>query len=174
MSWDEYLLKRKALEDTGSDGQDAVDPKELPAAKAVKWIYEILTVLDAKASALMRLNGVLIAAAAFFLAQLGASARLVLSGGIHPSLVVIAALLSAISIACCLFVVNVSWPFLGKATIQGTTWVFENEIAALSKTMHHRQNAYRAAWWVSLIATACFLSELSMQATHIVCAAVRS
>ncbi|SDZ71401.1 hypothetical protein SAMN05518854_117133 [Variovorax sp. YR266] len=168
---DEYLQKRKALERAGNDCKGTAESKDLIPSEVVAWIYGILTMLDTKASALMRLNGVLIAAATFLLAQFASPHSLMLGGRVQAVLVVVAALLSAISITLCLFVVNVGWPFLGKAEISGATVKFSEEICALSKTMNRRQLCYRSAWWVSLVASGCFFFELFMQTYHIICGA---
>ncbi|PYK37087.1 MAG: hypothetical protein DME49_13175 [Verrucomicrobia bacterium] len=104
-----YVRRRYALSaatETGDKIISSTPPDLLKGEKALEWIYGLLGVLDQKASALMRLNGVMLAAAAFLL---------------HPQyhapiLVTIAmaasAIGSTISIGCCLLVVSIDWPFL--------------------------------------------------------------
>lgn len=155
--WPEYVQKRDALEGiqlrTATDGITS-----LTAAKALEWLYGVLTTLDSKASALMRLNGVLIAAAAFLLGR--PSGAMLSVSSADSRIVALSALLSAASICCCLFVVNVSWPFLGKVnTSAAATADCKTELQDLGRACKFRERAYRTAWWISLLASAAFLLE---------------
>src|SRR5262249_33963389 len=118
----DYLRRRQGLENaTAADGA--------PPVTQVKWLYEILTVLDNKASALMRLNSVMLAAAAFLL-------RPVEKPGQIPAMdvrLLLIALLSSISIALCLLIVSVDWGFLGLAREDGAGLNFDREIANLQQ-----------------------------------------
>jgi len=65
-----YVRRRYALSaatETGDKIISSTPPDLLKGEKALEWIYGLLGVLDQKASALMRLNGVMLAAAAFLL-----------------------------------------------------------------------------------------------------------
>lgn len=129
----------------------------------------MLTTLDAKASALMRLNGVLIAAAAFLLGLFHRQGGSILSTtSFDAVLIIVCALLSAVSITFCLFVVNVSWSFLGKVTKKDSTFEFANEIKCLDEASNFRQRAYRWAWNISLIASFGFLIEFVWQAAYVI------
>lgn len=135
---------------------------------AVSWIYAVLSTLDTKASALMRLNGVLIAAAAFLLGLFQRQGGTILSTTKFDAIVIVwSALLSALSIALCLVVVNVKWKFLAKAKKAGTTYTFDDEIEALTKESTSRQGIYQCAWWISAIASLGFLVEFGYQAIHV-------
>src|SRR5437016_3447274 len=120
--WPTYIQKRYALQkiQLGPGSDCSWKPKEgepdtITADKVVEWIYAVLSTLDSKASALMRLNGVLIAAAAFLLGLFGRQGTSILATThSHALLIMGCALLSATSIGFCLFVVNVSWSFLGR------------------------------------------------------------
>ena len=76
-NWPMFVQRRAALDKADFTNATTVVSQSLPAnhtiaAKMViEWLYSVLTTLDAKASALMRLNGVLIAAAAFLLGLFG-------------------------------------------------------------------------------------------------------
>lgn len=167
-NWKEYLQKKALLErGEGSIEWGASTHDNVTAKQAIEWVYSVLTVLDAKASALMRLNGVLIAAAAFMLAQYKSPSTLMANASWHPILVAIAALLSAISITCCLYVVSVSWNFLGKVKV-GDLNSYSSEVEALVLTMIWRQRVYRFAWLFSLVAAGLFLTELGVQTVHII------
>ena len=64
----DYVKRRHALAKatTNRTNVSCIAPTDSPKGDdALNWIYGLLTILDAKASALMRLNGVMLAAAAF-------------------------------------------------------------------------------------------------------------
>jgi len=164
-----YVRRRYALSaatETGDKIISSTPPDLLKGEKALEWIYGLLGVLDQKASALMRLNGVMLAAAAFLL---------------HPQyhapiLVTIAmaasAIGSTISIGCCLLVVSIDWPFLdlvGEESSEDgkTKFDFSKEFFHLQHVANFRQGCYRAAWAVSLFTTIAFLVAIVVFFGHI-------
>lgn len=169
-NWPHYVQRRAVLsnEDFNDPSVQYQIPDDLKikAKDAVAWIYEVLSVLDGKASALMRLNGILIAAAAFLLGQFSRQAETIIATSIFDAkIIILAALLSAVSIVLCLFVVDVRWKFLGKVT-QPTEKTLEisQEINALGKTSSTRQTIYRIAWHISLVSSFLFIVEFMKQA----------
>ena len=157
-----YWLSQLRLEATDESAE------AVPADTAIKWLYDILSMLDSKASALMRMNGVLIAAAAFLLGVVGRQGTTVLATTPFDSRLISAcALLSALSISACLFVVNVSWPFLGKTRINDKDVDCGDEISGLDAACTFRRRMYRAAWWLSLVASLGFLVEFAKQTWHV-------
>ena len=164
-----YVRRRHALSAATEAGDKITcstpsDP--VKGDKALEWIYALLGVLDQKASALMRLNGVMLAAAAFLL---------------HPQyhapiLVTVAmaasAIGSTISIGCCLLVVSIDWPFLDLVTEENnengkTNFDFSQEFFHLQHVANFRQGCYRAAWAVSLFTTVAFLIAIIVFFGHI-------
>ncbi len=142
--------------------------EKLTAKDAVDSLYVVLTTLDSKASALMRLNGVVIAAAAFLLGLFGRQGTTILSTETYDARLVIGCvLLSSLSITCCLLVVNVSWSFLGKVDRSDNTFDCGEEVLALDKARLFREGVYRFAWLLSMLASGLFLSEFIIQAWHI-------
>jgi hypothetical protein len=124
---------------------DAVDLKEC--------FYSNLTILDAKASALLYFDGILIAVASFTVQQGGVFE----TQQLIPLIVIITALVAA---GLCLFVAQISYPFLGKVTITAgrpSTLDYNREIDALHRAVDWRTGLYRLAWALSLIAVALFL-----------------
>lgn len=121
--------------------------------KAVDWLYQLLTVLDSKASALMRLNGVMLAAAAFLLNLQVFNLRLI--WGI--------AALSSISIALCLLVVSVDWPFLGLVNRTNNQVDFTDEVYNLKRVSKFREVIYRISWLISFVATLMFVAAFVSQ-----------
>jgi hypothetical protein len=117
---------------------------------AVDEIYKLLTILDSKASALMRYDGIILAVVTF-------STR---AGQPFSKLVYTILLLTIISIFACLMVVGVFWNLLGyiEATeIEGTAKNKETkgdvtkELDALRKLLLLRETAYQTAWWCALL-----------------------
>ena len=155
----EYVLRRHLLSQTTLNLSGAVvspyptASHPLPGDKALEWIYQLLSVLDTKASALMRLNGVMLAAAAFMLRPGDEPSRL------FTLVVAGSAIGSTISIAFCLLVVSVDWRFLGLATVSTKTPQmidFTHEFFHLQKVTDFRQFFYRAAWTISFLSTVAF------------------
>jgi hypothetical protein len=173
--WPVYVQKRYALGKAHLKNPASVrcgaltQDDSIPARDVVEWIYGVLGILDSKASALMRLNGVLIAAAAFLLGLFRRPGGSILSTtGLDAALIVSLAFASAVSISCCLLVVDVTWPFLGRVRRHGDgTFDFSDEIAALDRACTFRQSAYRWAWRISSVASVGFLVEFLMQAIHV-------
>jgi hypothetical protein len=159
-----HMLKHARLEGgrivtNACDVTDGVISKE-----ALDWIYELLSALDSKASALMRLNGVMLAAAAFLL-----SAQPVLKITKWDFVLIVAtAAASAFSILLCLMVVNVQWYFLGRVTDAGGKLDYTEEFEMLQSVGYRRQTHYRIAWQVSRIAAILFVVEFVRQLITIV------
>ena len=112
--------------------------------KEIKFIYNILGILDSKASALMQFDGILLAVLAIVA---GSSAPycvwLVLVG---------VALLVFLSIASCICIIDVSWPFLAIAVPSPGQRHIDEELRELRKVMNFREGAYRGAWFLSALA----------------------
>ena len=175
-NWPLYVQRRYALATAILKDPSQVccapltETESVKAKDVVEWIYGVLGTLDAKASALMRLNGVLIAAAAFLLGLFRPQGGSILSTtNLDAALIVLLAFFSAISIFCCLLVVDISWPFLGRVTKNNNrTFEFAEEIKSLDKISRFRQNAFRLAWLISLVASIGFLGEFLKQAVHVI------
>jgi hypothetical protein len=132
----------------------APDAVIVPAnAVAIKeCFYSNLTVLDTKASALMAFDGILVAVASFTLQDGG-----VLAGQLLPLFVIIITLIAA---GLCLFVAQISYPFLGKVIIKPGSSVsldYTNELNALHGAVDWRTCFYRIAWLLSILAIFLFL-----------------
>jgi hypothetical protein len=84
-----------------------------------------------------------------------------------PVLIIVCALLSAISISCCLFAVNVGWPFLGRTSLTGGDVDCSDETNGLDRAWTLRRRMYRGARWPSLVASFLFLIEFAHQTCHV-------
>jgi hypothetical protein len=127
----------------------------------LEWLYGLLGVLDTKASALMRLNGVMLAAAAFLLNPAANSSQAM------KFLVAGSAVGSTISIACCLLVVGVDWRFLGLVEEKGTQLDFSQEFFHLQNVVGFRQGCFRLGWTISFLATVSFLVAIVIFFGHL-------
>ncbi len=132
---------------------------------AMKWLYELLTILDAKAASLMTLNGIMLATATLFLVD-KADVTLFSKGSSLSSAVhfttACSGVLSACSIILCLYVVGVRWPFL--ALVDGpaketddTHYDFRDEIYALQREVTRRQWSYISSWLISMLGSVAIL-----------------
>ncbi len=143
---------REKLELLSVQGTQIV-PVNAEATK--KYLYDDLTVLDSKASALMAFDGILIAAASFTVEKGGVCDTL----RVIPLIVIIMALVAA---GLCLLVAQVSYPFLGKVVMTPGRLDYSKELDALDGAVIWRTRFYQAAWWLSLIAVALFLILFGM------------
>ncbi len=112
--------------------------------KEIKFIYAMLGYIDSKASALMRFDGIVLAVLAIVArSEATISVKIVLAG---------VALLVFLSIACCICVIDISWPFLGIAVPAAGQRQIDEELQELRKVLHFRERAYRGAWVLSALA----------------------
>ncbi len=150
----DYVQFRQGLEDaTVSGGRltSAATSNLGKPGQAFERLYGVLTILDSKASALMRLNSVMLAAAAFLVNPQSQTYQI-------SQRVLWAAVLSSLSIALCLVVVSVDWPFLGLVRQTEEEFDFTDEMTNLQRVSLFRQCVYRIAWWISFIAIWLFVS----------------
>jgi hypothetical protein len=108
----------------------------------IDWLYSILTILDAKAGALLSFNGLLLAAASLMYNKIADAVPWLRV----PSLLLILVILLAA--ALCLLVAQMSYPFLGAITLG--TRSNANEIAGLERAVDIRTHRLRSAWRVSI------------------------
>jgi hypothetical protein len=120
------------------------------AKDVLNRLYGILTILDAKANGLLRVNSFFITMLVFFIGWSN-------TGTFPDALrdyVYIAyfdVLLLVISSVLCLVVVSVSWKFLRYATPDKATYKFDEEIGHLANAVDDRTHFYFIAWWLTLI-----------------------
>jgi hypothetical protein len=126
------------------DCRNLVDDKIIAAEgqasskKILDEIYRFLGILDSKASALMRYNGIILAVIALM-----ERSRQELPGTVYSIVI-----MTICSILACLLVVGVYWRFL--------EWVdptandkLADELAVLRRVLILREAAYQLAWWLS-------------------------
>jgi hypothetical protein len=162
---DRYLRRRQSLlhAKVTEDGR-IVGPLQAVVddpARALEWLHRQAAALVARASALMTLNGVMLAAAAFLLsiASAGGTSALQVDAGY----VMWVAALSSISILFCLFVVSIDWPSLGRIEETPDGLDFTTEFEHLCRAARLKECAYRLAWVVSFVATLLFIWGFARQ-----------
>jgi len=153
---EELERRKKAIEESKKNGVPAepLTSEEEAQGRAMKtcdWLYIVLNTLDNKASALMRLSGVMVAAVSFLSAEHVPVVALIVSAG--PS---------TLSIFCCLFVVSLDWSFYHFVDISGDKPDFRKELFHLQNIAIFRENMYRTAWTLSLVGIASFFLCLSL------------
>jgi len=126
-----------------------------PNARAVvKALYEVLTILDNKGLALLAFDGIIVAATTFVAERGGVFQRRNWLRGLAVLIIVLALVASV----ACLFVSEISYPFLYYvACIAPHSLDYTQEIANLTNLVHWRTDYFHLAWWCSLIAIPLFL-----------------
>jgi hypothetical protein len=124
------------------------DPRTL-----LDQIYTLLNILDSKASALMRYNGIILAVLALLL---GRGAIQALPAGHAASAYIWIVYLTLASILACLLVVGVYWRFFEFVRPPND---FAEELSTLRRVLLLREAAYQIAWWLAVIVSIANFSE---------------
>lgn len=117
--------------------------------ETIKWLYEVLTILDQKAGALLAFDGLLLAAEALMYDKMSEKVDWLHYASLALMVItVIAALL-------CLFVARISYAFLGKIELG----VYDNtaEIDSLGAAAQGRTHRLWWGWWLSVAAVLLFI-----------------
>jgi hypothetical protein len=116
----------------------------------IKWLYDVLTILDSKAGALLAFDGLLLAAETLMYDKIGEKLD-----WLHlPSLALIVITLA--DAVVCLFVAQVSYAFLGK--IELGTYNNTAEIEELGEVVEARTRLLWVAWVLSIITVFLFIA----------------
>jgi hypothetical protein len=121
--------------------------------ETVKWLYEMLTILDAKAGALLAFDGLMLAAEALMYDKIAETFVGRIEWVHRFSLILI--VVTLIAALLCLYVAQMSYGFLGNI-VPGTN---DNsaEIALLEKTAEVRTVRLGFAWGLSVVAVGIFI-----------------
>jgi hypothetical protein len=144
----ERMIQTSATKAEPRQGQPSPPPP--PAdAETIKWLYDVLTILDSKAGALLAFDGLLLAAEALMHEKM-----LEKMDWLHPySLALI--LFTLVTALLCLFVAQVSYDFLGNIDLDKHDNTVE--IDGLGKVVELRTTRLGLAWGFSVIAVICFI-----------------
>jgi hypothetical protein len=132
--------KRRPFPLPGGDAVDKIRKVEGGSDKEVlDIIYRLLSILDTKASALMRYNSIILAAMAFLIKDRE-----------HPPHVTAAIVSLTIgSIVACLLVVGVFWRFYQFVVVDPAV-NFGGELDSIRRVLFMREAAYQIAWWFAV------------------------
>ena len=117
--------------------------------ETIKWLYDVLTILDQKAGALLAFDGLLLAAEALMYDKMSEKIDWLRYASLALMVItVLAALL-------CLFVAQVSYAFLGRIELS----LYDNgaEIDELGATVQVRTHRLWWGWGVSVAAVLLFI-----------------
>lgn len=124
------------------------------AGEVVRTLYEMLSILDNKGLALLAFDGIIVAATTFVMERGGVFQR----RGIARGLAVLIIVLALVASVACLFVSEISYPFLGYVACNAPHGLdYTQEIESLTNLVYWRTNYFHLAWWCSLVAIPLFL-----------------
>jgi hypothetical protein len=135
------FYEQGSVDATGGDAATILIQQQ----KIIKSIYSLLAILDSKASALMRYNGIILAVVGLFV-------RLETQHGVHGIDLAIM-LVTLFSIMLCLLVVGIFWRFLELAFPADGGRNIEFEIEQLKRVLHLRETSYQLAWLLAVVVT---------------------
>jgi hypothetical protein len=119
----------------------------------VKTLYDILNVLDTKGLALLAFDGIIVAATTFAAEKGGVFHK----RGLARWLAILVIVLSLGAAALCLFVSEISYPFLHYVECSTPAKMdFSREIDHLATLIDWRTWYYQVAWWFSIVAIPLF------------------
>jgi|SRR5690348_6016615 len=122
--------------------------------EVVKTLYEILTILDNKGLALLAFDGIIVAATTFAAEKGGAFQK----RGMARRLAVLIIILALAASMACLFVSEISYPFLYYVTCKTRSSLdYTAEISNLANLVDWRTYYFHVAWLCSLVAIPLFL-----------------
>jgi hypothetical protein len=135
---------------TGANGPPAPGGAPSPTdMEKVGWLYNVLTILDGKAGALLAFNGLLLAAEALMYDKMSDKI-----GWLHYASLVLM-IITVVAALLCLFVAHVSYAFLGKIDLS----VYDNraEIDKLGTVAQKRTYLLWLGWGLSVAAVLLFI-----------------
>ncbi len=123
------------------------------AREVVRSFYEIMTILDNKGLALLAFDGIIVAATTFAAEKGGVFNK----RGLARWLAIVVIFLSLAAAVACLFVSEVSYPFLGHVACNAPHGLdFTDEINQLANLVDWRTDYFHFAWYCSIIAIPLF------------------
>jgi hypothetical protein len=135
----ELIRKTTALQNFGASNE------------TFKQLYGILTILDTKATGLLTVDALLIAACVVFIGS-AEQTRTLIGFAIPSRLIEMQLAALAVSAFLCLLVVRVSWRFMEYVPDAPTSAVdFDNELRRLANVVDDRTRYYWFAWLFALI-----------------------
>jgi hypothetical protein len=116
--------------------------------ESVKELYDLLTILDSKATGLLTVDALVVA---ILLGVLSSSKPYLPGWGIWISLC-----LTMCSALLCLLIVNLPWGFLGQVYRDASNNLsFNEEVRCLANVVHDRTWFYCSAWKLAFLGITC-------------------
>lgn len=137
------------IRDSGGGPGPPPQPAPPTDKEKIDWLYSVLTILDAKAGALLTFDGLLLAAASLMYEKIADTLPVLKV----PSLVLI--LVALFAALLCLLVAQISYPFLGGIRLGVNSNAAE--IRALGQAVETRTRLLGYAWRVSIVAVGVFM-----------------
>jgi hypothetical protein len=133
-----------------------VDDKSKAQKETISWLYSALTILDAKANGLMRVNSLFITLLTAFLgaARLENNPLNITHDQVGTAVFGMAFLI--LSTILCFMIVRVNWRFLSHVVKPQwqDAYNFENEAKRLANVVDNRTHYYFMGWFLTLIVMA--------------------
>lgn len=118
------------------------------AREVLLSFYEMMNILDDKGLALLAFHGIIVAATTFAAEKGGVFSR----RGLARWLAIMVIFLSLSGAVACLFVSEVSYPFLGYVACKTPGSLdFTDEINRLANLVDWRTDYFHFAWWCSIV-----------------------
>jgi hypothetical protein len=121
--------------------------------ETIGWLYSALTILDAKANGLLRVNSLLITllTALLGLARLERNPLNITHDQVATAVLGLGSLI--VSTIFCFMIVRVNWKFLSHVVLKPdkTTYDFEREAQRLANIVDNRTHYYSIGWVLTLI-----------------------
>jgi hypothetical protein len=133
-----------------------VDDKSKAQKETVSWLYSALTILDAKANGLMRVNSLFITLATAFLGAARLDHNPLKISHDQVATAVLGMALLILSTILCFMIVRVNWKFLSHVVKpqDQPDYDFDNEAKRLANVVDNRTHYYFIGWFLTLIVMA--------------------
>ena len=127
--------------------------------EVITWFYGALTILDAKANSLLRVNSLFITVLVFFWGASRAEGNPLRITHDQIATAVLALIIVMISTIFCFMIVRVNWRFLGQVVkvrlaIEGQereAYDFQSEAKRLANIVDNRTHYYWIGWLLTLV-----------------------
>jgi len=127
--------------------------------EAIAWLYSALTIMDAKANSLLRVNSLFITFLVFFWGASRTEGNPLRITHDQIATAVLALILLMVSTIFCFLIVRVNWKFLGQVarvrlTVNGQemeAYDFQSEAKRLANIVDNRTHYYWIGWLLTLV-----------------------
>jgi hypothetical protein len=118
--------------------------------EVIAWFYSALTILDAKANSLLRVNSLFIAVLVFFWGAARTEGNPLNITIDQVATAVLALVVVMVSTIFCFMIVRVNWRFLGRVKESNVGYDFKSEAKRLANVVDNRTHYYVIGWFLTL------------------------